>query len=92
MIKLMKAKPILPLPHEEQPEGYPSPPVCKIQKMMLGSPKHDEEEEPQEEKSSSEVENSDGFEANFRDSDPGNKSFDEREQNWNELKVVWLVI
>ena len=67
MIKLMKAKPILPLPHEEQPEGYPSPLVYKIQKMMLGSPEREEDEEPQEEKSSSEVESSDGFEANIRD-------------------------
>ena len=81
MIKLMKAKPILPLPHEEQPEGYPSPLIYKIQKMMLGSPEREEEEEPRDEKSSSEVESSDNFEGNIRDLDPANQRKNENEQN-----------
>ena len=80
MAKLMKARPILPLPHEEQPEGYPSPLIYKIQRMMLGSPEHEDEEEPQEVQSSSEMESQDGFEANLRELDPGQNLFNEAEE------------
>ena len=41
----MKAKPIMPLSHEEQPYGYPSGLIYKIQKMMIGSPQKFEETE-----------------------------------------------